>query len=87
MSHFLGKINPAQIVGAVIELLFITRQWSCLKVISVFEMKNDNILCCIADGVERGMFPCLTTLRSKFNEGNSFLHKLLKANIYPERIE
>ena len=38
----------------------VTRCWSSLKVI---RLSSERGLCCIADGVERGMFPSLTTVR------------------------
>ena len=60
----------------------VTRQWLHLEVIGV---EKENIACCIADGVERGMFPSLTTVRCNlFCYGRPFFFKLLKANISVE---
>ena len=60
----------------------VTRRWLCLKVIGVlFEDCAD----CVADGVERGMFPSLTTVRYySRGYGRPFFFKLLKANISVE---
>ena len=60
----------------------ITRQWSCLKVI---EVRDEHIASCIADGVERGMFRSLTTIRcDRFDQFRPFILKFLKANICVE---
>ena len=61
---------------------FVSRRWSSLKVI---EIDSKDFAHCIADGVERGMFPSLTTVRCKdFNYRKPFIFKLLKANISVE---
>ena len=64
------------------ELQSVTRQWLRLEVIGV---DSENTACCVADGVERGMFPSLTTVRCNlFCYGRPFFFKLLKANISVE---
>ena len=65
-----------------LEIPSVSRRWSRLKVIDVWD---DDSACCIADGVEQGMFPSLTTLRySRKGYKNPFFFKLLKANISVE---
>ena len=60
----------------------VTRQWPCLKVI---EVNSEDLAGCLADGVERGMFPALTTVRYDSDHyGRQFIFKLLKANISVE---
>ena len=62
----------------------ITREWSCLKVI---EAGGKGPAGCIADGVERGMFPSLTTMKCAANDDvELFIFKLLQANICVEWI-
>ena len=62
----------------------VSRRWSSLKVI---EIDSKDFAHCIADGVERGMFPSLTTVRCKdFNYRKPFFFKFLKANISVEWI-
>ena len=62
----------------------VTRRWLCLKVITVH---SKNLTDCIADGVERGMFPSLTTAKCMFVDfGKPFFFKLLKANIFVEEV-
>ena len=61
----------------------VTRRWPRLKVIQV---RKEDIVGCITDGVERGMFPALTTLRCRvFAFWTPSFFKLLKANISVER--
>ena len=61
----------------------ITRCWWGLKLIRLVSEKG---LSCIADGVERGMFPCLTILRFRNVAYNAIvipsLYKLYRANIF-----
>ena len=65
-----------------LEIPSVSRRWSRLKVIDVWD---DDSARCIADGVEQGMFPSLTTLRySRKGYKNPFFFKLLKANISVE---
>ena len=60
----------------------VARRWPHLKVI---EVNSEDCADLIADGVERGMFPSLTTLRCiVFDYGKPFFFKLLKANISVE---
>ena len=68
------------------QLQSVTRRWPRLKVIKVF-CKAEQVLC-IVDGVERGMFPSLTTMNA-VNTGNisSSLFRLYRANIYVVDIE
>ena len=64
------------------ELLDVTRCWSGLKTI---ELESEEGLPSIVDGVERGMFPALTTLKFWHNYHSIdklLLFKLLKANIF-----
>ena len=62
----------------------VTRQWPRLKVIEVW---FEHIANCIADGVERGMFPALKTIRcGSFDYGRQIIFKLLKANISVEPV-
>ena len=62
----------------------ITRKWSCLKVI---ESGDKGPAGCIADGVERGMFPSLTTMKCAAKDDvELFIFKLLQANICVEWI-
>ena len=64
------------------KLQSVTRRWSHLEVIWV---DTENTARCIADGVERGMFPVLATVRCQpFDYGRPFFFKLLKANISVE---
>ena len=57
----------------------VTRRWPRLKVITV---DSEDLADCIADGVERGMFPSLTTVKCIFSYSERpFFFKLLKANI------
>ena len=64
------------------QLPSVRRQWSHLKVIQVTKTE----VRCIADGVERGMFPSLTTVRYGEYHGKDrkVLMKLYKANIWVE---
>ena len=66
-----------------LEIPPVTRRWLRLKVIDVWD---DDSPRCIADGVEQGMFPSLTTVRySRIGSyKNPFFFKLLKANISVE---
>ena len=49
-------------------------------------MGDGDIVGCIAESVERGMFPSLTTIRCRmFDYGGPFLFKLLKADISVEQ--
>ena len=60
----------------------VTRRWPHLKFI---EVNIEDLADCIADGVERGMFPSLTTVRCRsFDYKRSLFFKLLKANISVE---
>ena len=64
------------------ELQSVTRRWPHLKVIQV---DSEDFANCIADNVEQGMFPSLTTFRcGSFHYGKPFFFKLLKANISVE---
>ena len=64
------------------QLPSVTRRWPSLKVIKV---NDTDIVGCIADGIERGMFPALTTVRyDSVHLGRLFFFKLLKANISVE---
>ena len=59
----------------------ITRRWPRLKVIEVWD---NSIARCIADGVERDMFPTLTTIRGNVDVTISLLFTLYRANISVE---
>ena len=63
----------------------VTRCWSGLKVIELVTMEDG--ACCVADGVERGMFPSLTTVRNvdAAEEDSSVLFRLCKANIFLQK--
>ena len=66
------------------QLQSVSRQWPRLKVI---EVGDEDIAGCIADGVERGMFPALRIVRCRsFDYERQFFFKLLKANISIQRI-
>ena len=68
----------------VIKVPSITRRWPRLKVIQV---RKEDIVRCIADGVEQEMFPSLTTVTCNLScYDKPFFFKLLKANISVERI-
>ena len=62
----------------------ITRPWPRLKVIEVW---NKDTVRCIAEGVERGMFPSLTTVRAEeyLRLPIPLQFKLFRANISVER--
>ena len=63
----------------------VTRRWSGLKTIQI---KSEKGITCVADGVERGMFPDLTTVGlefSHFSVDKLLLFKLFKANIFVHR--
>ena len=68
-----------------LEIPSVSRRWIRLKVIDVWD---DDSPRCIADGVEQGMFPSLTTVRhSRIGYyKNPFFFKLLKANISVELV-
>ena len=67
----------------VIKVPSVTRRWPRLKVIQV---RKEDIVRCIADGVEQEMFPSLTTVTCNlFCYDKPFFFKLLKANISVER--
>ena len=68
--------------GKKTQLQSVTRRWPRLKVIKVW---HDEHVRCIVDGVERGMFPSLTTVRADEDLPISFQFKLFRANISIER--
>ena len=60
----------------------VTRCWSGLKTI---QLASEEGITCVADSVEQGMFPTLTTVKLKFNYSSVnklSLFKLFKANIF-----
>ena len=65
------------------QLQSVTRLWLCLKVIDVW---GNDIIRCIIDGVEQGMFPSLTIIRTGEDADVPIPHlfKLVRANISVE---
>ena len=62
----------------------VARRWLRLKVI---EVNSEDCADLIADGVERGMIPSLTTVKCIFSYSERpFFFKLLKANIFVEPV-
>ena len=79
----LTSLEKLTLLGPQSEHPSVTRQWPHLKIIEVY---HGTITSCIADGVERGMFPSLTTLRWLLSDYGKPFFKLLKANISVEGI-
>ena len=62
----------------------ITQQWPRLKFIKVWNNDHDDTARCIVDGVERDMFPSLTTVRCTAAVPIPLKLKLFRANISVE---
>ena len=78
--EFLISLEELHMDGVLFKLTpQITRQWLCLKVIEVYP---EDVVRCIVEGVERGMFPALTTVRGEVPIPLEF--KLLRANVSVE---
>ena len=82
--EYLTSLEELILRSLLSQLQSVTRRWPCLKVI---EVDSGDLADCIADGVERGMFPSLKTVKCfSFDYGKPFFFKLLKANIFVEPV-